>query len=83
MQRDVSSDPSVRDERLASIDRRLRWLVTAVFLVALALLFNVAAVFGAIIEFHAGEGILIGTACAGGTVMGFLFGWLAHRAMAR
>ena len=34
--------------------------------VALALLFNVAAVFGAIVEFHAGEGLLIGSASAGG-----------------
>lgn len=81
MQQNASSSPTVRDEQLARIDRRLRWLTVAVFLVALALLFNVAAVFGAIIEFHAGEGILIGSACAGGTVMGFLFGWLAHRAV--
>ena len=81
MQREASRAPATDDAKLASIDRRLRWLTVAVFLVALALLFNVAAVFGAIIEFHAGEGILIGSACAGGTVMGFLFGWLAHRAV--
>ncbi len=65
---------------LRRIEQRLRWLTVAVFLVALALLFNVAAVFGAIIEFHAGEGILIGSASAGAAVMGFVFGWLARRA---
>lgn len=67
-------------EKVDLIARRLRWLTAGVFLVALALLFNVAAVFGAIIEFHAGEGILIGSASAGGAVMGFAFGWLARRA---
>ena len=65
---------------LRRIEQRLRWLTVAVFLVALALLFNVAAVFGAIIEFHAGEGILIGSASVGAAVMGFVFGWLARRA---
>jgi len=67
-------------KQLDSVARRLGWLTTAVFLVALALLFNVAAVFGAIIEFHAGEGILIGSASAGAAVMGFVFGWLARSA---
>jgi len=68
------------NEELIAINRKLRWLVAAVFLVALALLFNVAAVLGAIIDFHYGEALLIGSACAGGTVMGFVFGWLARRA---
>lgn len=68
---------------LAGIRRTLRWLTTALFLVALALLFNVSAVFGVIIDFHAGEALLIGSACAGGTVMGFVFGWLACWAASR
>ena len=67
-------------EPFAVVARWLRWLTVAVFLVALSLLFNVAAVFGAIIEFHAGEGILIGSASAGAAVMGFIFGWLARQA---
>lgn len=68
-------------ESLAAIHRKLRWLTVAVFLVALALLFDMAAVFGTIIEFHAGEGLLIGSACGAGAVLGFLLGWLAARAM--
>ncbi len=68
------------NEELIAINRKLRWLVAAVFLVAFALLLLVSAVLGAIIDFHYGEALLIGSACAGGTVMGFLFGWLARRA---
>ncbi len=83
MQQVINSEPAVHDPLLVTIDRRLRWQTVGIFLVALELLFNVAAVFGAIIEFHSREGILIGSACTGGTAMGFLFGWLAHRAMAR
>ncbi len=64
-----------------SLVRWLRWMTVAVFVVALALLFNVSAVLGAIIEFHAGEGILIAGTCAGGAVMGFVFGWLARSAV--
>ena len=67
---------------LLRIERKLTWLTVGVFGVALALLFNVAAVYGAIIEFHAGEGLLIGSASAGGVIMGFVFGWLARRAVA-
>jgi len=68
-------------DRLARIERKLTWLTVGMFGVALALLFNVAAVFGTIVEFHAGEGLLIGSASAGGVVMGFVFGWLARRAI--
>lgn len=67
-------------DTLQSLDRKLRWLTVAVFLVALALFFNVATVFGYIVDFHSGEGILIGGACVGGVVVGFLLGWLARRA---
>jgi hypothetical protein len=66
---------------LARIERKLTWLTVGVFGVALALLFNVAAVFGTIVEFHAGEGLLVGSASAGGVAMGFVFGWLARRAI--
>jgi uncharacterized membrane-anchored protein len=67
--------------KLDAIDRRLRWLTTAVFVVALALLFTVAAIFSVEIDFHYGESLLIASACVGGTAMGFVFGWLAHRAL--
>ena len=74
-----SQDQPALAAELAAIRRRLAWLTAAVFLTALALLFTVAAVLGAVIDFHAGEGILIAGTCTGGAVMGFVFGWLAAR----
>jgi uncharacterized membrane protein YkvI len=74
----ISDLPALLSE-LAAIRRRLKWLTTAVFLVAFALLLVVASVFGAIVDFHTGESKLVAGACTGGTVMGFLFGWLARR----
>ena len=71
------------EAQLAALRKRITWLTVAVFLVALALLLTVAAVFGAEIDFHAGESILIAGACTGGVVMGFLFGWLTRRAIER
>ena len=72
------SDHAAGVDPLASIQRQLRWLTVAVFLVALALFFNMATVFGYIVDFHSGESILVGGASAGGIVVGFLFGWLAR-----
>ncbi|MBL9122427.1 MAG: hypothetical protein JNG90_02265 [Planctomycetaceae bacterium] len=67
-------------EELIAINRKLRWLTVATFLVALVLLFNVAACFGMLVDFHFGEGLLVGSASGAGVAMGFLFGWLARRA---
>lgn len=71
---------SSTEQELAAINRKLRWLTCAVFLAALAVFFNVAVLFGYIVDFHAGEGLLIGGACGSGVIVGFLFGWLARRA---
>ena len=79
--RSAADAASASGDRLTRIERKLTWLTVGIFGVALALLFNVAAVFGTIVEFHAGEGLLIGSASAGGVVMGFVFGWLARRAI--
>ncbi len=68
-------------DHFTRIERKLTWLTVGMFGVAVALLFNVAAVFGTIVEFHAGEGLLVGSASAGGVAMGFVFGWLARRAI--
>ena len=66
--------------QLVSLRRRLTWLTAAVFLVALALLLFVAGFLSGEIDYHYGESKLIAGTCTGGVVMGFLFGWLAHRA---
>jgi hypothetical protein len=71
--------PSTDDELIA-INRKLRWLTAGVFLAALGVFFSVAVLFGYIVDFHAGEGLLIGGACGSGVIVGFLFGWLARRA---
>jgi hypothetical protein len=78
---EASSEAASSSLRDTSIVRWLKWLTVAMFLVALALLFVVSAVFGAIVDFHAGEGILIAGASSGGAVVGFLFGWIARRAV--
>jgi len=70
--------PGTDQDRLDRIDRWLRWLVGGLFAVMLALIFVAAAVFGTIVEFHAGEGLLIGATCGAGVAMGFAFGWMAH-----
>jgi uncharacterized membrane protein YkvI len=75
-----TSDSHSLKSELATIRRRLSWLTAAVFLVAFALLLVVAAVFGYIVDFHSGESKLVAGACTAGTVVGFLFGWLARRA---
>lgn len=61
--------------------RQLRWLSVAVIALIMAVGFNTAAVYGTIIEFHAGEGLLIGSASGSGIALGFIFGWFAHRAV--
>ena len=76
----VMLDATRLHAELSTIRRRLTWLTAAVFLVALALLLFVAAVYSAEIDYHYGEYKLIAGACTGGVVMGFLFGWLARRA---
>ena len=77
---EVSDERGVRAE-LALMRRWMVWMVAGMFLVAVAFLLFVAAIFGALIDFHYGESILIAGCCTGGVVMGFLFGWLAHWAI--
>ncbi len=69
------------NSRLDAVNRRMIWLTTAMFAVALALLLTVAGLLGYVIDFHAGESLLVAGACTGGTAMGFVFGWLARRAI--
>jgi hypothetical protein len=78
----AASEMQKLEAQLASLRRRLTWLTAAVFLVALALLLFVAGFLAGEIDYHYGEYKLIAGACTGGTVMGFLFGWLAARKVA-
>ncbi|MHB1038431.1 MAG: hypothetical protein ACYC35_28790 [Pirellulales bacterium] len=73
-------DPQQLDERISAIQRRLRRLTVAVFLMALALLLCAAAIFGQLVNYFASDPLLYGGATAGAAVTGFVFGWLARRA---
>ncbi|MEX0938176.1 MAG: hypothetical protein WDZ59_09985 [Pirellulales bacterium] len=76
----TAPDDSDRASRAAleKVARQIRWLTVAVFAMAFALLLVVAAVLGAVIDFHAGEGVLISGTATGGAATGFAFGWLAR-----
>ena len=65
---------------LQSLRRRMRTLTVAVLLMTLALLLTVAAVFGNIVDYHAGEPLLQGGVAVGAALLGFFFGWIARRA---
>jgi hypothetical protein len=82
-QQEAPENQPVEDSEIAThltrLARRVRGLTVAVFFMALALLFTVSAVLGNLIEYHAGESILIAGTCAGGAAMGFAFGLLAGR----
>lgn len=71
------------DAALDRVDRKLRLMMVAMFAVALALTLEIAALFGYIVEFHAGEGLLVGSASASGVALGFVFGWICHAAVRR
>src|SRR5213595_1676776 len=74
-------DSDLLEVQLRRLVKWLRWLTVAVFLMAVALLLTLAAIFGYELDFHSHESILVAGASTGGVVMGFLFGWLARRAI--
>jgi hypothetical protein len=77
-----SGDQELRGA-LDRVDRKLRWMIVALFAIALALTLQIAALFGYIVEFHAGEGLLVGSASASGVALGFVFGWICHATVRR
>ena len=64
---------------LESLGARMRRLVVAVVLMALALFLTVSVVFGYLVEFHAGEALLRGAVAASAAIVGFGFGFFAGR----
>jgi membrane associated rhomboid family serine protease len=65
---------------LQSLRRRMRALTVAVLLMTLALLLTVAAVFGQLVNWFAGDVLLQGGVAVGAALLGFFFGWIARRA---
>jgi len=76
-----SSDPLLAT--LRSLRRGMRILTFVVGLLALGLFLDMAAVFGYLVDFHAGEPLLRGAVAvataAVGFAVGFGFGWFARR----
>jgi hypothetical protein len=68
------SDDGHHYRLLESIRRRVQGLTVAVVLMALAVFVLTAAVFGYLVDFHGGEGLLVGSTAIGTAVLGFLFG---------
>ncbi len=73
-------DPQELEDRIVAIQKRLRRVAVAVFVMALALLLCAAAIFGQLVNYFAGDPLLYGGATAGAAVTGFIFGWFAKRA---
>jgi hypothetical protein len=73
------SEPDEIQKLLKSVRSRLRTLIVVTMLLALAVLLCVVAVFGYLVEYHAGEALLRGGAIGGVAVLAFFFGWLAGR----
>lgn len=69
---------AIRDA-IETLQGRVRRLVIAVVLMALALFLTVAVVFGYELEFHAGEPLLRGAVAVGTAILGFAFGFFAGR----
>jgi len=67
------------NELLESVRRRLRALSVAVILMALVLALTVAAVFGQLVNYFAGDPLLIGSVSIGAALLGFFVGWIARR----
>jgi uncharacterized membrane protein YjfL (UPF0719 family) len=73
------NDPRPQEELPAvfrSVRRGLRALTAAVFLMALALVLDVIAVFGRTVEFDGYQGLQRGSIAAGAAIGGFAVGWI-------
>ena len=73
------NEPEDTQKLLKSIRSRLRTLTVVTVLLALAVFLSVVAVFGYLVEYHAGEVLLRGGAIGGVAVLAFFCGWLAGR----
>jgi hypothetical protein len=73
------NEPDDTQKLLKSVRSRLRTLTVVTVLLALAVLLSVVAVFGYLVNYHAGEALLRGGALGGVAVLAFFFGWLAGR----
>lgn len=65
--------------RLESMHRRLRRLVVAVTLLALAVFLLAAIQYGSLVNYFAGDTLLYGGTLTGAALLGFGFGWFAGR----
>jgi len=74
-----SNEEKQLQQVLHSVVRRLRGLTIAVVLMALMLMVTAALVFGNLINYFAGDLLLVGGSCSGAALLGFGLGWFARR----
>lgn len=75
-------DPKQQDELhevLQSVRKHLNWMTVAVLLMILAVLLQVAAKFGELCNWFAGDAMLVGGSAVGAAVLGFVLGFIAGR----
>ena len=71
--------PDELHDVLQLVQRRLRRLTVAVLLLTLMLMLTVAAVFGELVNWFAGDPLMFGGVAVGTALLGFGFGWFAGR----
>lgn len=75
----ASATPEPEKFPWEGFQRRIDRLTVAVVLMALVTLLSTAVVFGQLVNWFAGQALLVGGVSAGGALAGFGFGWFAGR----
>ncbi len=79
MNESESRSPEELCDVLQMVQVRLRRLTVAVMLLTLVLVLTVAAVFGELVNYFAGDAMMFGGVSIGAALLGFGFGWVAGR----
>ncbi|HPP54581.1 MAG TPA: hypothetical protein PK777_16630 [Thermoguttaceae bacterium] len=75
----AASGPGQEKASLEDLQRRVDRLTVAVVLMALITLLSTAVVFGQLVNWFAGQAMLVGGVTLGCALAGFAFGWFAGR----
>jgi len=66
-------------DSVLALHKRVQRLTVAVVLMAMALLLLAAAVFGSLVNYFAGDPLLLGGVSVGAALLGFACGWFARK----
>jgi len=70
-------------EALEPMRRQIQRLTVMVILMTMMLTLTMISVFGLLVDYFAGDPLLFGGATAGAAMIGFGFGWMARRRVAK